>query len=563
MANLNRDMFREYDVRGRVNDEELNKDTIYIIAKAYGTMLRKKGIDVAVVGHDYRQESEWVTERTVQGLVSTGVDVINLGMILTPMMYFAQYHYSAKGGVMVTASHNPKGWSGFKFALDYSKTLGPQEIEELYELTKEKEKFETGSGTVDHPDSEDFLNAYIADMRQRVQITPPIRVVVNAGNGTPGQIVPRILRELGCEVEELYCDLDSNFPHYYPNPALVEMMEDTGKMVVDSKADIGFAIDGDGDRLGVTDERGQIVWPDQYLILLTRQVLESNPGAKIIFDVKCSQALPEDIEAHGGKPIMWKTGHSYIKQKLWDEESPLAGEMSGHIFFGNPEYYGFDDAVFAALKLVEYLSHRRPPILRRLWRLALKLVEHLSYQTMSHVVAQTPHYVSTPALQVKCPADETKYEEAVKYQVVDQLTKEFKEERFLFNVDLEFTGDLDADQVTDRLHQEFRSHQLSLSQTSRIVTQVASERWQIVDSGKEYLLVKEGQAINIYENMNDINGVRVNFGDGWGLVRASSNLPVLVMRFEARTQERVDELQAIFREKFAKYPEIGSEWESG
>jgi phosphomannomutase/phosphoglucomutase len=562
MAKLKQSMFREYDLRGRVNDEELNEYSIGIIAKSYGTMLRQKGIDVAVIGHDYRQESEWVTETTIQGLVSTGINVINLGMILTPMMYFAQYHYSAQGGVMVTASHNPKGWSGFKFALDYSKTLGPQEIDELYTLTK-SEQFETGSGTVDRPDSEGFLNAYIADLRKRVQITPPIRVVVNAGNGTPGKFVPRILREVGCEVEELYCKLDSNFPHYYPNPALVEMMEDTGKRVVDSKADIGFAIDGDGDRLGVTDERGRIVWPDRYLILLARQVLESNPGAKIIFDVKCSQALPEDIKDHGGEPIMWKTGHSYIKQKLWDEKAPLAGEMSGHIFFGNPEYYGFDDAVFAALKLVEYLSHRKRPILRRLWRLALKLVEYLSYQAMSYIVAQTPDYVSTPALQVKCPADETKYKEAVKYKVVDQLTKEFKEERLLFNVDLEFASDLDAGRVTDRLRQEFRDHQLSLSQTSGIITQEIGERWQIVDGSKEYLIVKEDQALNIYEDVNDINGVRVNFGDGWGLVRASSNLPVLVLRFEARTEQRKEEIIEIFKEKFAKYPEIGSKWESG
>ncbi len=562
MAQLKRSMFREYDLRGRINDEELNEYTVGIIAKAYGTMLRQKGINVAVIGHDYRQESEWVTETTIQGLISTDINVISLGMILTPMMYFAQYHYSARGGVMVTASHNPKGWSGFKFALDYSKTLGPQEIDELYALTESKD-FETGSGTVDRSDGKSFLDAYIADLRKRVKITPPIRVVVNAGNGTPGSIVPQILREVGCEVEELYCNLDWSFPHYYPNPALVEMMEDTGRRVVDSKADIGFAIDGDGDRLGVTDERGRIVWPDRYLILLARQVLEDNPGAKIIFDVKCSQALPEDIEAHGGKPIMWKTGHSYIKQKLWDEKAPLAGEMSGHIFFGSPEYYGFDDAVFAALKLVEYLSHRKPPILRRLWRMALKLVEYLSYQAMSYIVAQTPDYVSTPALQVKCPVDETKYKEAVKYKVVDQLTKGFKEERFLFNVDLEFTSDLDTSQVTDQLRQEFWNHQLTLSQKSRIITQQAGERWQIIDGSKEYLIVKEDQALKIYEDVNDINGVQVNFGDGWGLVRASSNLPVLVMRFEAKTEERKNELMGIFRKKFAKYPEIGTEWESG
>ncbi|MFQ6100134.1 MAG: phosphomannomutase/phosphoglucomutase [Anaerolineae bacterium] len=463
MARLKQSMFREYDLRGRVNDEELNEYTIGIIAKAYGTMLRRRSVDIAVVGHDYRRSSEWVTEVVIQGLVSTGVNVINLGMILTPMMYSAQYHYQAQGGVMVTASHNPSGWSGFKLALGYSQTLGPAEMKELHELTI-NEQFAAGSGTIR---LEDFLAGYTADLLKRVEIARPIRVVFNAGNGTPGAIVPKILQEVGCEVVELYCDLDWSFPHYFPNPSLVEMMEDTGKKVVESGASVGFAIDGDGDRLGAADEQGKVVWPDRYLILLARKVLEKYPGAKIIFDVKCSQALPEDIEAHGGTPIMWKTGHSYIKQKLWEEKSPLAGEMSGHIFFGEPAYYGFDDAVFAALKLTEFISHREEPL--------------------SSIIAQTPYYVSTPTLQVDC-ADEAKYD------VVDRLTQEF------------------------------------------------------IDDGYEVI---------------DINGARVNFGDGWGLVRASSNLPVLVLRFEARTEERKEELMGIFRKKFAKYPEIGSEWESG
>jgi phosphomannomutase/phosphoglucomutase len=245
------------------------------------------------------------------------------------------------------------------------------------------------------------------------------------------------------------------------------MMEDTGKKVVETGADIGLAIDGDGDRLGITDEQSQVVWPDRFLILLSRQVLEKHPGSKIVFDVKCSQALPEDIEAHGGIPIMWKTGHSYIKKKLQDEQAGLGGEMSGHIFISQPEYYGFDDSVFAALKLTEYLSQQTG--------------------TTSEVIANTPYYVATPALNVDC-ADE------VKYDVVEKLTQEFKADGY---------------------------------------------------------------------DVNDIYGARVNFGDGWGLVRASSNLPVLVLRFEAKTQERVDEIMAIFRLKFSKYPEIGEEWESG
>jgi phosphomannomutase/phosphoglucomutase len=463
MAKLERKMFREYDLRGEVNEEQLNAYTVGIIAKAYGTMLRRRNIVVAVVGHDYRQGSEWIMEVAIQGLAATGVNVINLGMVLTPMMYSAQYHYQAQGGLMVTASHNPSGWSGFKLALGYSHTLGPAGMKELYELTV-SEQFATGSGTVRF---EDFLADYTTDLLKRVALARSIRVVVNAGNGTASTIVPMILQKAGCEVVELYCNPDWTFPHYFPNPALVEMMEDTGKKVIETGADIGFAIDGDGDRLGVTDEQGQVIWPDRYLILLARQVLENYLGAKIIFDVKCSQALPEDIEAHGGTPIMWKTGHSYIKQKLWEEKAPLAGEMSGHIFFGEPVYYGFDDAVFAALKLAEFISHHEEPL--------------------SSIIEQTPYYVSTPALQVACPDE-------VKYEVVDRLTKEFQEEGY---------------------------------------------------------------------DVIDINGARVNFGDGWGLVRASSNLPVLVMRFEAKTEKRKEELMALFREKFAKYPEIGSEWKSG
>lgn len=463
MANLERTMFREYDLRGRVNDKELNEDTIRILAKAYGTMLRRRGIEAAVVGHDYRESSERLTQAAIGGLVATGVNAISLGMILTPMMYSAQYHYKTEGGLMVTASHNPSGWSGLKLALGYSYTFGPEEMEELYQLTV-SEDFFSGKGKVH---SDDFTEHYTADLLKRVEMARPIKVVLNAGNGTAGAFVPAILRKAGCEVIELYCNLDWDFPVYFPNPSVVEMMEDTGKKVVETGANIGLAIDGDGDRLGVTDDQGNVVWPDRFLILLSRQALEKHPGSKIVFDVKCSQALPEDIEAHGGIPIMWKTGHSYIKQKVRDEPAALGGEMSGHIFISQPDYYGFDDSVFAALKLTEYLSQQTG--------------------TMSEVIANTPYYVSTPALQVDC-ADE------VKYDVVDKLTQEFKAEGY---------------------------------------------------------------------DVNDINGARVNFGDGWGLVRPSSNLPVLVLRFEAKTQERLDEIVALFRQKFAKCPEIGEEWESG
>lgn len=463
MANLKKTMFREYDLRGRVSQDELNEKSVEIIAKAYGTMLRKRGIADAVLGYDYRECSERFHKVFATGLTSTGVNIIDLGMILTCMMYSAQYYYKTRGGAVITASHNPNDWSGFKLSLGYSHTLVPEEMKELYSLTV-SEDFTVGKGTIK---KQSFGEAYTKDLLKRVKITKPLKVVVNTGNGTAGPIVPSILKKAGCEVIELYTNLDWNFPRYYPNPSLVEMMADTGKKVLEVGADIGLAFDGDGDRLGVTDEKGENISPDKYLIPLARQVLQSQPGAKIIFDVKCTQALVDDVLAHGGKPIMWITGHSYIKAKLWEEKSPLGGEKSGHIFFGEPVYYGFDDGPFTALKLLDILSH--------------------TSQSFSQIMSTIPHYVTTPTLHADCPDE-------VKYKIVEELTREFKNDGY---------------------------------------------------------------------EVNDINGARVKFEEGWGLVRASSNLPVLVLVFEAKTQEVVDKIQNIFHQKMDKYPEIGKEWHSG
>lgn len=310
---------------------------------------------------------------------------------------------------------------------------------------------------------EDISEAYQADLLSRVSEMKPFKVVVNTGNGTAGLFAPQLLRGAGCEVIEHLTKPDPTYPHYTPNPAQVEMMEDTGKVVREQNADFGFAIDGDGDRLGLVDEKGQTIWPDRYMILLSRLVLEKRPGAKIVFDVKVSEALPEDIKAHGGVPIMWKTGHSYIKQKLIEEKAALAGEMSGHIFFVE-DFYGFDDALFAALKLVQYFSSQTKKV--------------------SELIAETPYYISSPALHAPCP-------DAKKYQVVNELTQEFK------------------------------------------------EKYEVID----------------------VNGARVLFGDGgWGLVRASSNLPALVLRFEAKTEKQMKEIEQIFREKLKRYDFVSQDW---
>ncbi|MEK7542579.1 MAG: phosphomannomutase/phosphoglucomutase [Patescibacteria group bacterium] len=455
-------MFREYDIRGLESAEELNVSSMELMGKGYGTFLREKGVKKVVIGHDNRGTSESFCAAVIQGLLSQGCEVREVGICTTPMLYWAQYHFQTRGGVMVTASHNPVGWNGLKLAYGYSSTLDREELLEMYDIIL-KENFRKESGKI--LKKADILESYEADLLSRVQGIKPFRIVVNTGNGTAGLFAPRILRNAGCEVIEHLTNPDSSYPHYTPNPAEVEMMEDTGKVVKEHGADFGFAFDGDADRLGLVDEQGKNIWPDRYLILLSRLVLAKHPGAKIVFDVKVSAALPEDIKAHGGIPLMWKTGHSHIKAKIAEEKAAFGGEMSGHIFFAE-DYYGFDDAIFAALKLVEYFSTQNKKV--------------------SEIIAGTPYYVSTPALHVECPDEK-------KYQVVEELAREFK---------------------------------------------------------KEYEVI-------------DVNGARVLFGDGaWGLVRASSNLPALVLRFEAKTEERLKEVEKIFRKKLEKYPFVSKKWYS-
>lgn len=468
MANLEPTMFREYDLRGRVNEKELNEYSVRIIARAYGTMLRNRDIFRVVVGHDLRTGSPELTQVAIQALLDSGLEVIALGQILTPMMYSAQYYYHSSGGMMVTASHNPNGWLGFKLALGLSSTLRPVEMRELHQLTR-SEDFVAGQGTLR---IEDYLPLYTADVISKVNIRRPVKVLVNAGNGTAGPIVPQILRQAGCEVFEFLTEPDLEFKHYFPNPSLEKMMRDTGEQTVAHGAELGIAIDGDGDRLGVTDNLGQIVWPDRYLILLSRQVLARHPNSPIVFDFKCSRALAEDIQAHHGRPILWKTGHSYIKEKLNELNAPLAGETSGHIFFGKPVYYGFDDATFAALKMVEMLSN--------------------SEQNLAELIAATPSYVSTPTLQARC-ADELKYD------------------------------------VTEKTVGAF---------------------------------VREGYQVFMFDN-NPRQGGRVEFEYGWGVVRASSNLPVLTLRFEAQDQEKLAEISQLFRNKLKDFPEVSQDWQNG
>lgn len=363
---------------------------------------------------------------------------------------------------MVTASHNPAGWNGVKLAVGYSLTTNSEQLREIYQLI-EREDFVKGEGLVISSPIDDL---YVADLVKRVNIHGRYRVLVNTGNGTAGSIAPRLLREAGCEVVELHTRIDPTFPHYTANPASVEMMDDTGEQVRASKSQIGIAIDADGDRLGITDEDGKLIWPDLFMLPLIRDLLVLKPGAKIIFDVKCSAGLEEDILNHGGVPIMWKTGHSFIKEKIAEEIADLGVELSGHIFTVHG-YYGFDDALYAALKLIESISRRSA--------------------TLSEILATTPKWFSSPVFNVHCGDEE-------KYKVASEITQRFK-----------------------------------------------SEGYPVIE----------------------LSGARVSFGDGWGLVRPSSNLPQLVLRFEARSEQRLSEIQNRFAQILRNYANVGSAWETG
>ncbi len=453
-------MFREYDIRGRETDDELNENSIYHIARGFAKLMEVRGVTECICGHDARGTSESFHKQALRAFAESGIHVIDIGTVTTPMSYWAQYHFNVKGLCMITASHNPAGWNGLKLGTDLSTTLLPDEIDQLYKII-EKEDYATGSGNIRQ---ENVRNAYFDDLVSRTKIRKGFRVLVNTGNGTAGLFAPELLRKAGCDVVEHYTNVDATYPHYTANPDGQKMMDDTGKQTVANKCEIGMAIDGDGDRLGLTDEKGTTVWPDRYLILLSRLVLKRSPGAKIVFDVKVSEALPEDISAHGGIPIMWKTGHSYIKSKLSEEKAALAGEMSGHVFFAQ-DYYGFDDALFTSLKMLEYLSEQPEPF--------------------SEIVQSTPYYVSTPTIQVKTTDEE-------KYSIVEKLVDEFRKEGF---------------------------------------------------------------------RMIDVSGARVYMENGWGLVRASSNTPTLVLRFEAKTQESLEKIKAVFKKKLDAYG-VHTEWDS-
>lgn len=442
---MNPAIFREYDIRGIV-DRDLSEEVVRDIGRAYGTTIRGNGLRNVTVGRDGRLSSERFQKTLIEGILQTGCNAIDIGLCPTPLLYFSILHLQKDGGIQVTGSHNPPQFNGFKICVG-EETIHGKAIQGLRKIIETK-AFASGTGSLS---SSPVILAYQDCLKQDISLKRPLKVVIDAGNGTGGLLAPDIFRYLGCEVTELYCEVDGRFPHHFPDPTIPENLVDLIKLVTSEKADLGISYDGDADRLGVVDEKGHILWGDQLLILFARQVLKANPGATIIGEVKCSQTLYDDIAKNGGRPIMWKAGHSLIKSKLKQEKALLAGEMSGHIFFAD-RYFGFDDAIYASLRLAEILSQSKRPL--------------------SALLSDVPKTFSTPEIRVPCP-DESKFD------------------------------------VVKKAREYFQSHYKTI----------------------------------------DLDGVRIVFDDGWGLIRASNTQPALVLRFEALSPERLREIQNLVEGK--------------
>ncbi|MFH1125629.1 MAG: phosphomannomutase/phosphoglucomutase, partial [Candidatus Altiarchaeota archaeon] len=381
-------IFRAYDIRG-IYGKDLTDDFAESLGKAFGSTFKGR----VVVGRDMRLSGKQLSDKFIEGLRSAGADVIDIGVVPTPVVYFAANHFKYGNGVAVTASHNPPEYNGFKFIRDYA-TLHGEQILALKDLI-DKDEFKKGQGGLLQ---RNVSLDYIAFVKEKVRLKKKITVVVDSGNGMAGVLAPRLLRELGCEVTELYSDLDGTFPNHDPDPTIDKNLSDLVKEVRKQKADFGVGFDGDADRAGFVDDKGRIIRGDQSLILFARDILRKQKGAKIIYEVKCSKALEEEIIKNKGIPIMYRTGHSFIKQKIKEEKAALAGEMSGHFYFAD-NYYGYDDGIYATARMAELLSK--------------------TSESLSTMVDGMPKFYSTPEIRVDCPDEK-------KFQVVDAVTKAFK-----------------------------------------------------------------------------------------------------------------------------------------
>jgi len=452
-------IFREYDIRGVVG-KDLTEEMTEEIGKAFGSYLNRQGKSCISLGRDVRLTSPLLRDRLVQGILSTGVSIIDIGVCPTPLVYFSLFRLPVEGGVMITGSHNPSEFNGFKLCVGKNTIYG-DEIQEIRKMIEAKD-YEKGKGTIESseivPDYIHYVSEQFAESMSGAE--RKVKVVADAGNGTAGSVAPELLRKLGCEVIELYCDEDGNFPNHHPDPTVEDNLKDLIEKVKETGADLGVGYDGDSDRIGAVDEKGGVIWGDRLMLIYARDIIAKRKGSEpppvFISEVKGSHLLYEDIRKRGGRAIMWKTGHSLIKAKMKEEGGVLAGEMSGHMFFAD-RYFGYDDAIYASCRLIEILAH--------------------SKGSLSSLLADLPKTYSTPEIRMDCP-------DGIKFKVVERLQRLFKE-----------------------LQSTNHESRLTISE------------------------------------INTVDGVRITFSNGWGLVRASNTQPVLVLRYEADSEEGLDKIK--------------------
>jgi phosphomannomutase/phosphoglucomutase len=436
---MNPEIYREYDIRGVVG-EDFTDDEVVSLGRGFGAYLRRAGRKTAALGRDCRLSSPAIRDGIREGLLSSGCNIVDVGICPTPTLYFAIRHLNTDGGIMITASHNPPHYNGFKICSG-ADTIYGEEIQRVRRLI-EAGDFVKGTGAYS---TYDIIEPYVDRITKDMTVSPELRLGFDAGNGTVGPVGVRTLQSFGCEVHALYCEMDGSFPNHEPDPTVVDNMRDLIKEVTTNDLDVGIGVDGDGDRIGVVDSSGDMVFGDMLLLVFARDVLMEHPGATIISEVKSSDRLYRDIEDHGGNIVMWKTGHSLIKSKMKETGALLAGEMSGHMFFAD-RYFGYDDALYASCRLLEIISK--------------------TGKSLKELLEDVPRSYATPEIRVECP-------DAQKFQLVDRLREDF------------------------------------------------STKYRVID----------------------VDGVRLVFDDGWGLVRASNTQPALVLRFEAQSQERLDEIR--------------------
>jgi len=460
-------IFRTYDIRGIV-DETLTVDVVHAIGHALGELNLAKNLDRILIARDGRLSGPKLQEALTQGILSTGCHVTTLGQVPTPVLYFATHTVSCTPGVMITGSHNPPGYTGLKMVID-GETLSSSQIQALYQSIKLNTAADTKNNTNHKPVNNKPVNigtltqdnsiesAYLKYICHDITLARPLKIIVDCGHGVAGRLAPELYRRLGCEVIERYCEIDGHFPAHHPDPSCPENLQDLIQTVLKKQADIGLAFDGDGDRLGVVTNQGDIIWPDRQLMLYAQDLLTRHTGATIIYDVKCTQALDAFIRQAGGKPLMWKTGHSLLKAKLKHTEGALlAGEMSGHVFF-KERWFGFDDALYTGARLLEILAQRKA--------------------SASAIFADIPDSINTPELKTTVPENN------------------------------------------------------KIPLMARIINEC--------DFGDEV-------------HLKTIDGLRVEWPYGWGLVRPSNTTPCLTFRSEAQTTEQLEQIQACFREQLLR-----------